>query len=70
MPYKVLDVSESTTVDEYITMLNSECYGYAAIEDLSLSDLDMRKDAIDDMCLKLAIERRLLVQAISKKCII
>lgn len=70
MSDKILDVTLDTTADEYITLLNDECYGYAAIEDLSLADLDMRKDAIDDMCLKLAIERRLLVQAISKKCII
>lgn len=70
MSDKVLDVSEGTTADEYIAMLNAECYGYAAIEDLSLADLDMRKSAIDVMCVKLALERKLLVQAISKKCIV
>lgn len=70
MSDKVLDVNETTTADEYITMLNGECYGYADIEDLSLGDLDKRKAAIDDMCVKLALERKLLAAAISQKCII
>lgn len=66
----VLDVTQDTTSDAYITLLNDECYGYAAVEDLSLTDLDRRKAAIDDMCVKLALERKLLAAAISKKCII
>lgn len=56
-------VDDSTTVDEYIQLLNDECFGLADVGELGLAELDKRKKAIDVMCIKLAQERKLLAAA-------